>query len=216
MKFFVLALGLAGNAMLVLPATAQNTDLASPFYGGLALGIFTINDSRATTSATLINSLGGTANVSQDTSAYMGRVFGGKHLDQSLSLELGYHQSAAVAQKITGVASNSAAYTGATSLGVSGWDYSIVLRPHRALHHTGPFLRLGGHYLTVSGSATLTATSAMASASSYGGSGFLWGAGYETPIKESFDLRMEYLGFRNVAGKDNTTDNFCVAVVKHF
>ena len=99
---------------------------------------------------------------------------------------------------------------------ISSADSVRRVMPRAALVWVMMARTLGGHYLTVSGSATLTATSAMASASSYGGSGFLWGAGYETPIKESFDLRMEYLGFRNVAGKDNTTDNFCVAVVKHF
>lgn len=216
MTLRVLPFALACSAWVALPALAQNSATASPYYGGLSLGLFTINDSSATTNATLLSALGGTANVSQESNGYMGRAFGGTHLDASLSLELGYYQTASIAQKITGVASNGAAYSGSTSLSLSGWDYSLLLRPNRALNHKGAFLRLGGHYLTVSGSATLTATSAIANASSYSGSGFLWGAGYDMPLKESLDLRLEYLGVRNIAGKDGTTDNFCITAVKHF
>ena len=216
MKFVVLALGLACSTLFTMPSLAQNIDPVSPYYGGIALGLFIISDSTANTSASLISALGGTVSVSQETNGYTGRLFGGAHLDHVLSFELGYHQTASVAQTISGVASNNGAYTGSASLGINGWDYSILIRTHRANNHQGPFLRLGGHHLTVGGNVKITATSSLANTTTYEGSGFLWGAGYDLPIKDSLNIRAEYLGYKNIAGKDGNTDNYYVAVVKHF
>lgn len=216
MKFVVLALGLVFSTLATKSVLAQSVDPVSPYYGGLALGLFTIYDSSTTTAVTLISGLGGSANVNQTTSSSAVRAFGGVHLDQTLSLELGYFQTASVTQNISAVAGNGSVYTGTATLRFGGWDYSILIRPHRALSHKGPFLRLGGHYLTVGGNVDLTATNTIANTSSYSGSGFFWGAGYDVPIKESLDLRLEYLAYKNIAGRDGTTDNYCVAVVKHF
>lgn len=216
MRLVLVPFGLALSALVTPLAWAQSGNPASPYYAGLALGVFTLNDSTADTAAALTYTLGGTANVTQDTSSYAGRAFGGYHLDPSVSVEMGYYQTVSVTQQVAGVASNSMGYSGTTSLNISGVDYSVLLRPRRSIDHKGIFLRLGGHYLTVRGSATLSASKALASGNSYSGNGFFWGAGYDMPIKDSLNLRLEYTGYKSIAGKDGTSDNFCVAVVKHF
>jgi len=216
MKFIDLGLSLALAGLMVAPAFAQEAPTTPRFYGGLELGLSTLNDSTAETSTAFVAALGGTASGTQDTSGSAIRVFGGYHMSQTVSFELGYQQFSAVSQRITGVTIGAQAYTGSASVTTSGLDYSVLLRPGRALNGNGVFLRLGGHYLTANGSSTLTGVSTVSVSSSVNGSGFLWGAGYDMPLQDKYSIRFEYIGLKTIAGKAGTADNFSLGVTTKF
>lgn len=219
MKFIPLAFSLAVSALTGLgaaPAQAQDVPLLQRYYVGFGLGLSTLNDSTADTATGLASALGGTASGTQDTSGSSTRLFGGYHLNQTVSIELGFYQSSAISQRMSGVAGNGLGYSGSASLTSSGLDYSVLLRPGRTLNGNGVFFRLGGHYLTVNGNTTLTGTSTVSVNSNLSGNGMLWGAGYDMPIQENLSARLEYLGIKNIAGKVGTSDNFSLSILSKF
>lgn len=216
MKFIHLAGGLALAVGAAAPALAQTDTQALRFYGGVELGLSTLNDSTADTTSPLVAALGGTASGTQDTNGSSARMFGGYHLSPSVSLELGYYQSSETSQRLSGVASSGLSYSGSGSVCTTGFDYSLLLRPGHSVNGNGAFLRLGGHYLTVFGRATLTGTTTAISSSNSSGSGVLWGVGYDMPIQNRLSARFEYTGIRTIAGKSGTADNFSLGLVSRF
>jgi len=202
MKTIALAVTIIAS-MTSLSAMAQGKPTGG--YGGVDLGIATVQNTAQSIANTLVNAVGGSAVVTQDTSTTVGRLYGGYNFTENVGVELGYSQSANVTTGVAGVAGNSVAYTGTGTTSYSGVDYSVVLRPSISTGMNGLFFKLGGHSLTAQSNATLTGTSTASASSSVSGSATLLGIGYDWPVSANGSVRFAYTGLDKLAGQSGSS-----------
>lgn len=199
MKKLILSAAIAG-ACLAPQAYAQQQHAGPKAYVGAELGSASLKNETGDIASALVNAVGGSVVVTQDSSVGLGRIFGGYKFTENIGAELGYTQTANANVRIAGVSGGSVAYTGTATTSYSGFDYSILLRPNESSGMNGFFLRLGGHSMTAKSDATLTGTSTATASSSKSGSGYLWGIGYDMAISKTMDLRLSYTSATQIGG----------------
>ncbi len=203
------------SALVSSQAFAEDAKLVGA-YAGAELGYTRVqNDAQATANA-LVNAVGGSVIVTQDTGVVIGRLFAGYNINENIALELGYLQTGDVTQRAAGVARNSVAYTGSANVSVSGVDYAVLVRPSVASGLNGLFAKIGGHYLEASQDATLTGTSTVSVNSSVKGSGFLVGFGYQAAVADNVDVRATYTYYDSVAGGNGYANVVSVGLLGKF
>lgn len=209
-------------AIALLSATtgvmAQSNQFKPGFYAGIELGYATVKDQTQESANTLVNILGGSATVTQDSSIFDGRVFGGYKIIENIDLEIGYAQSNTISQTASGRTSGNVAYSGNIDVSYNGLDYSILLRPSMSTGLNNLYFRVGGTYLTQKASASLSAAGASASTTqNTSGSGYILGLGYDIPVSKSVDIRAAYNYLGNIAGVSNNYSNrFSVGILGKF
>ena len=140
----LIATGLVASSIAV--ASAQSFK-AGP-YAGLEFGAEKVQNQTQSTANALVAAVGGSASVTQDTTMYDGRIFGGYKIVEYVDLELGYTQTSTTNMNYSGRSSGGTAYSGNANLNVNGADYSVLLRPSIASGFNGLFFRVGGSYLS--------------------------------------------------------------------
>jgi len=203
------------SALVSSQAFAEDSKLIGA-YAGAELGYSRVENEAQTTANTLVNALGGSVIVTQDTGVAIGRLFAGYNINENVAVELGYMQTGDVTQHAAGIARNSVAYTGSMNVSVSGVDYAVLVRPSVASGWNGLFAKFGGHYLEESGDVTLTGTSTVSVSQSVKGSGFLVGFGYQAPVADRIDFRATYTYYDSVAGGNGYANVVSVGLLGKF
>lgn len=199
-------------------AFAQSSQFKPGFYAGVELGYATVKDQTQESANTLVGILGGSATVTQDSSIFDGRIFGGYKIIENIDIEVGYAQSGTVSQTASGRTSGNVAYSGNVDISYNGFDYSILLRPSISTGLNNLYFRVGGTYLTQKASASLSAAGASASTTqNTSGSGYILGLGYDIPLTKSVDVRAAYNYLGNIAGVSNSYSNrFSIGILGKF
>jgi hypothetical protein len=199
-------------------ANAQSMNNSTNIYIGAELGYTTVSDNAQLLANNLVNTVGGSAAVTQNLSVAIGRLFAGYKLNENFALELGYGASSNVNYNFSGVSRGNVAYTGTASDSVSGLDYVLVARPSVSSGLNNLYFKAGGTYYT--DKVTTTASTSVASATttfSSSGTGYLLGAGYDIPLGQDLDFRVSYSYLNNIAGLSGSYANvFSVGILKKF
>jgi hypothetical protein len=187
-------------------------------YAGIEAGYDTVQNRAQANANSLVAQLGGSAAVTQNTSMYDGRIFGGLKVIENIDLELGYALTSNVTSNAAGVTRGAVAYTAQANSYYNGLDYSVLLRPSVSSGFNNLFLRVGGTYLTQNNS--VSASTAYSSASTWNnvsGSGYIVGLGYDVPLDKTFDFRAAYNYLGNIAGiSNNYTNRFSIGILGKF
>lgn len=211
----LIAAGLITSSIAVVNA---QTFQAGP-YAGLEFGAEKVQNQTQSTANALVSAVGGSASVTQDTTMYDGRIFGGYKVIENVDLELGYTQTSTINMNYTGRSGGGVAYSGNANLNVNGVDYSVLLRPSISSGFNGLFFRVGGTYLSSNQNASLAASNGASASSSLNksGSGYIVGLGYDYPITKDFDFRASYNYLGNVAGiSNNYANRLAIAILGKF
>lgn len=215
MKKIILTIGLIGAAA-TFSVNAQSF-VAGP-YAGVEIGVDSAQNRAQENANSLVSQVGGSASVTQNTSLYDGRVFGGYKVIENVDLELGYILTSNITSNATGISRGNVAYTAQAKTYYNGFDYSVLLRPSLSTGLNNLFLRVGGTYLTQNN--TVSASSAYSSASTWNnvsGSGYIVGIGYDIPVSKTFDVRAAYNYLGNISGvSNNSTNRISVGLVGKF
>jgi opacity protein-like surface antigen len=197
---------------------AQSSQFKPGFYAGVELGYATVKDQTQETANGLVNAVGGSATVTQDSSIFDGRAFAGYKVIEYVDLEIGYTQSSTLSANASGRSSGGTAYTANADISYSGFDYSVLLRPSMASGFNNLFFRVGGTYLTTKQQVTATAGGSSASGTTNtSGSGYLLGLGYDIPLTKEIDIRAAYNYVGNISGVSNNYSNrFSVGILGKF
>ena len=115
---------LVTTAVITFPilVSAQESQFSSKPYVGIDVGYSRVKDQSSEIGLALVRAVGGSASVSQDSNAYIGRLFGGYKVTENIDVELGYMTTNNITASFTGVSSGSVAYSGSVDVKVSGFD----------------------------------------------------------------------------------------------
>jgi hypothetical protein len=186
-------------------------------YGGFEAGWASAVDGKQSVANSLVSTFGGVANVSQDSGAFMGRIFGGYNFTDNVGAEIGYTQSGNLTTNASGVSGNGIPYTAKGEVSVHGLDYALILRPNISTGWNGIFFKLGGTSLTEDAKVALTAFSTSASASnSISGAGTIVAIGYDFPTTYNVNSRVSYSNLTSIAGTSDTTSILSLGFVVKF
>lgn len=199
-------------------ALAQSKEFKGGFVLGVEAGYSQLTDDTAAVATSLVNTVGGSATVTQDKNIYFGRLIGGYKIAESFEVELGYIQSSTANLTFNGVSRTAVAYSGKLGVVVSGFDYSMLVRPSISTGMNGLFGRFGGVSLKADRTLTLaTGATSGATVSSLSGTGYQFGFGYDAAIDSGVDLRVSYTRLQQIAGQSGSNANlFSVGILKKF
>lgn len=210
-----LAVAAAVSTLFVTAVQAQT--FTPGFYAGAELGSSQVKDQSGSVSSALVSGVGGTANASQDKNVFTGRIFGGYKIIENVDVELGYFQTSSYSLNFNGTSGGGTAYSGSASQKLSGFDYSVLLRPSISSGFNGVFLRLGGHYSKVKADVSVTGITTAVASGDQNGSGFVAGLGYDLNVADNIAIRAEYTHFDNIGGSSsNSADTVMIGVVGKF
>lgn len=210
---FVAALAVLGVGQISI-AQADESNI----YAGIMAGRGNVQDATGVLTTALVNDLGGSASATQDSSVAVGRAFVGYKASENIDLEVGYFGSASETINFSGRSSGGVAYSGSVGATVTGFDYSVLLRPNLASGFNGAYLRLGGHSSKFDASASFSFNGGTANGSaSESGSGFLYGIGYDGSITKNLDWRVDFSSYRSLAGDSSVSTNvYSVGILGRF
>ncbi len=125
-------------------ASADDGTFSARPYLGVDLGYTKVKDEAQSIANSLVSAVGGAATVSQDTSAYAGRIFAGYKVTENIDFEIAYLRTNNIGVSFSGVASNGAAYVGSSNITIGGFDYSALIRPSISSGYNNLYIRFGG------------------------------------------------------------------------
>jgi hypothetical protein len=196
----------AAITLLALPILvfAQEQQFSSKPYVGIDLGYSRVKDQSSDIGLALVSTVGGSATVRQDSTAYIGRLFGGYKLTENIDFELGYMTTNNLTANFTGVSSSAVAYSGSVIVKVSGLDYAALLRPSVSSGFNNFYVRLGGTSYTnkISGS-----VNGIGITDSSSGMGYQYGLGYDSSINQSISYRVSFTRFEKIGGESGAYAN---------
>lgn len=188
---------IAAASALAFSAHAQ-----TGFYIGAEGGIATIKDQSGEIARALVNELGGSATVTQDTGLGFARFFGGYQINKFVAAELGYLQTADAKANFSGTGSGG--YSGSVTLNISGFDASAVIKPFEQQGLNGLFFRAGltAYEQKLTASASNNAAAVRAT-QTYSGTGTMFGIGYDLPVGPGA-IRFQLNTLQKVGGESNS------------
>lgn len=217
-KKYFLPLAFAGVVLGTTSAPVSSNELLNGFYFGGEFGSASVENRAQEIADEIVRRTGGTAVVSQTVRNGYGRIFGGVELNENIGVEVGYTQTRKFGLRATGLI-DSTAYRFSGDVDVSGFDYSVILRPSVDSGFNDFFLRLGGHYLKTSGSGSASAAGISVSGSipDESGSGLQFGVGYDWTFHENFDARVSVTRLNKVSGfSGNSATLVAVGILARF
>ncbi len=204
--------------LLVCSSPAFADQAASKFYGGLDLGSAKVENRAQAIADNLVSVFGGSSSVTQTVRNGALRFYGGYKAFENADFELGYMQSRDFDTSASGVAGASysnTAYSATGSVKVSGFDYSVLLRPDRSTGMNGFFLRLGGHsYKAEANTAVSFGGTNVSVNTKESGTGIMYGIGYDVSINETLDVRFGITQMKKMAGLSNNDATYFSVGVK--
>lgn len=152
------------------------------FYLGAEAGAASIKDEAQELANGLVNEVGGSAAVTQDTGIGFARFFGGYQINKYVAAELGYLRSGEAVANFSGVSGGAVAYSGNAKLTLRGFDISAVFKPFEQRGLERLFFRAGltSYETKLVVSATAGGASA-AGTDTDSGTGTILGVGYDLP-----------------------------------
>ena len=194
-------------------AQASSND-AKKFYFGAEIGSTKLDNNAQEFANLLVATNGGSASVTQNTSVGTGRIFGGYTLNENVDLEVGYIQTGDIDYKFAGSTSGGS-YSGTSTVTVSGFDYSVLLRASKASGYNNAFLRVGGtSYKTKVETTGVNVTGGNGSES---GMGYVYGVGYDLNVAKEIDVRFQINRLEKIAGEsDDKATVFSVGILGKF
>jgi hypothetical protein len=188
---------IAAAAALSFSAQAQ-----TGFYIGAEGGAASIKDQSGALARGLVNELGGSATVTQDTGVGFARFYGGYQINKFVAAELGYLQTSEANANFSGTGNGG--YTGNVKLSVSGFDVSAVIKPFEQAGVNGLFFRAGLTSYEQKVSVTASANGrAAAGTDTYSGTGTLLGVGYDLPAGPG-TVRFQLTTLQKVGGESDS------------
>jgi len=209
------------SMLIVCSSSAFADSTASKFYGGLDLGSAKVENRAQAIADTFVSVLGGSSSVTQTVRNGAWRLYGGYKAFENADFELGYMQTRdfdTSVSGVTGASYSNTAYSATGSVKVSGFDYSVLLRPDRSTGMNGFFLRLGGHSYKAEATTAVTIGSTNASVNTKeSGTGIMYGIGYDVTVNDTVDVRFGITQMKKIAGlSDNDATYFSVGVKGNF
>jgi hypothetical protein len=202
-------------ALAVIASTSvQAQDRA--FYMGAEVGSASIENRTQETANELVASLGGSATVTQTVRNGAGRIFVGLELHEHVDVELGYIQSQDFKTTIAGRTSGNVNYAGSGTVSVSGFDYSVLLRPSKASGFNNVFLRVGQTDYESKASISLTAGGNTVTLPNLteSGNGTMFGAGFDWEIEKNTKVRFAVTQLSKMSGMKGADATFVSVGVK--
>jgi len=204
-------------AVASIAAFGVYADQGRIYWGG-EFGISKLEDNTGNLTSSLVNTLGGSASATQDSTISAFKILGGYRFTENLDLELGYFQSGSANLSFSGVTSGSVSYTGNGNLKWSGFEYAANLRPSVASGWNDLYFRVGGHSSKLEVDVSVTASGYSAySNNSYSGTGSLYGFGYDQRIGEMMKIRYSVVKYSKVGGESDSGGSvYSVGLIKNF
>jgi hypothetical protein len=209
------------SMLIVCSSSAFADSTGSKFYGGLDLGSAKVENRAQAIADTFVSVLDGSSSVTQTVRNGAWRLYGGYKAFENADFELGYMQTRdfdTSVSGVTGASYSNTAYSATGSVKVSGFDYSVLLRPDRSTGMNGFFLRLGGHSYKAEAPTAVPIGSTNASVNTKeSGTGIMYGIGYDVTINDTVDVRFGITQMKKIAGlSDNDATYFSVGVKGNF
>ncbi len=184
-------------------------------YGAIEYGVTRIDNEAAAIASVYVSSLGGSAAVTQDTSAGIGRLFFGYRLTPQAAVEGGYFSSQKFGARVAGTTGGGAAYTSAIDIEISGFDAAFVWSPMATNYaDSGFYLKAGAHSSKVETALSITGTGGtVALSGKESGTGMLFGAGYDWKFSDNAFIRTGATRYLKLGGdSDSKATVYSVAV----
>jgi hypothetical protein len=183
-------------------------------YLGVDLGYTKVKDEAQSIANSLVSAVGGAATVTQDTSAYAGRIFAGYKVTENFDLEIAYLKTNNIGVSFSGVASSGTAYVGSSNITIGGFDYSALIRPSISSGYNNLYFRFGGTNLETKTSATVNGYSVSQNTN---GTGLQYGIGYDSDISTGIKSRIAFTHYDKISGvSGNYANVFSVGIIKDF
>ena len=196
-------------AVALLAVSSSTFAFEAKPYFGIEVGSTKVDNASGPVAAELVTALGGTATATQNTTITATQLVGGYKATENVDVELAYVNTSKLSLNFSGVSSGSVAYAGAIGMKISGFSYSVNLRPSVSTGFNGAFLKIGGHNFDADLTTSLSAGSvAVASSSTISGSGTLFGVGYDIPLDNASDVRVSWTKYNKVAGESDISAKF--------
>jgi hypothetical protein len=195
---------------LTLTTSLVSADQGNKLYGGLEYGSSRVKGQAQELANDLVGILGGSVTVTQDLSAYTGRLFLGYRVDEKLSIEGGFFRTGNFDVGATGRTSTGVSYTINGAVDAQGVDLSAVYFPMASKQNQeGIFLKGGIHSSSRSTSTTLVATGVRETTSSKdSGIGYLFGIGYDWKFSKDAFLRASITRLLRLGGESESDATF--------
>jgi hypothetical protein len=196
-------------AMALLAVSSSTFSFEAKPYFGIEVGSTKVDNASGPVAASFVTAVGGTATATQNTTITATQLVGGYKATENVDVELAYANSSKLSLNFNGVSSGSVAYAGAVGMKISGFSYSVNLRPSVSTGFNGAFLKIGGHNFDADLTTSLSSGSAsIASSSTISGSGTLFGIGYDIPLDNASDVRVSWTKYNKIAGESEITAKF--------
>lgn len=175
-------------------------------YGAIEYGVTRLANQAAEIASDYVGVFGGSAAVTQDTSAGISRLFFGYRLTPQAAVEGGYLSSQKFGARVAGTAGGGAAYTSAIDIEVSGFDASFVWSPMATNYaDSGIYLKAGAHSSKIENAISVTGAGGTVTLSSSGsGTGMLFGAGYDWGLSDNAFIRTGATRYLKLGGVSDT------------
>lgn len=195
---------------LTLSASLAAADQGSKVYGGLEYGSSRIKGQAQELANDLVGLLGGSVTVTQDLSAYTGRLFFGYRVDEKFSVEGGFFRTGNFDVGAVGTSRTGVTYSINGAVDAQGVDISAVYFPMASKsNQEGIFIKGGIHSSSVSTSSTLVATGVRETTSSKNsGIGYLFGVGYDWKFNKDAFLRASVTRLMRLGGESDSDATF--------
>lgn len=206
-------IALAATA-LFSSATAIAED--GKYYFGAEVGSVKIENRAQAIANDAVAIAGGTASVTQTVRNGAGRIFGGYKFNENVDLELGYLQSQSFNTSIAGLTGGNVAYAAGGGVKVSGFDYSVLLRPSKDSGFNELFLKVGGHNFTSKANFSMSAggNAITIPSTKTSGSGMLFGVGYDLSLDKNLSVRFGLTQYNKISGMSDADATFFSIGVK--
>lgn len=157
-------------------------------YGVIEYGITRIENAEAELGSLFRNGLGGSAAVTQDTSAGIGRLLFGLRISPQTAFEYGYFSSQKFGARVAGTSGAGNAYTSTLDIKATGFDVAFVWSPMAVNYgDNGLYLKAGAHSSKVETDWTISGAGGTVPllSTKESGMGTLFGAGYDWRLADN-------------------------------
>jgi hypothetical protein len=209
---------------LILSGLSSNV-FADDFYGGMprfyvgfgaGVGSGLSSSTMNNVLQALVQTNGGTAQGSTNSTVGFGRIFLGYKINPELDIETGVFGTGNVNTNFTGTGQGG--YSGTDTQSFGGIDLSMLLRLPYQTHLNGLFLRLGVNSTTVNETQVLGNNFGGSSLSIQNtGTGYQWGVGYDLWFSPAANARIEFISYPDLLGMaGNPLNVISLGLMYHF
>lgn len=175
-------------------------------YGGIEFSTVRIANETQKIANDFTATLGGSVNVSQDSSTWLGRVFLGHRLNEKWSIEGGVFSTGKFDANVSGRSGGGLPYTAKTRVDIQGFEVAAVWNPTATrIGEEGFFLKAGLHSSKISADSSITVSTTRSSLKEdNSGVGSLFGVGYDWKLGADWFFRSSVTRYLNLGGESGS------------